>query len=69
MRQPSSWLPSCGLHSSLARRLGSRGLHQKAGQDKKHRKMQKNRGRMEVDSRFRGGSSCHSIMSRVPQVA
>lgn len=41
MRQPSSWLPSCGLHSSLARRLGSRGLHQKAGQDKKHRKMQK----------------------------
>lgn len=41
MKQPSSWLPSCGLHSSLARRLGSRGLHQKAGQDKKHGKMQK----------------------------
>lgn len=45
MRQPSSWLPSCGLHSSLARRLQSRGLHQTAErQDKKHRKMQKMEG-------------------------
>lgn len=51
MRQRSSWLPSCGLHSSLARRLGSRGLHQKAGQDKEHRKMQKNGGGdVEADS-------------------